>query len=267
MACKQCGDSTFLPETDCSTPENCSEFETTECVIYTGPAIDSLNINTGDRLSVVLKKLLEVATNFQPCLTTTTTLPTTTTLFPTTTTTSTILPTTTTTILPTTTLLPTTLTTTFLVPFTSTTTLIPTTSTTTIVPTTTTTTEIPTTTTTINQFIGIVYQIDNSSGALMRLIIRVNQVEVLNETSYSNLNSSIGNWAVGSNVDVELSTESTDIGTKPNVDVQMRIQSGNYDNTKSKSSVNGSVVIVDSFTLEVTSGSGNASIIGGGSQF
>jgi hypothetical protein len=162
MACVECGDKVFLPDGDCSTPEVCSEFGSTDCVIYTGPSLPNIGISNGDRLSVVLKKLLEIATNFQPCLTTTTsttTLPTTTTSTSTSTTT-TVAPTTTSTtqlITTTTTVEPTTTSTTteLLTTTTSTTTIAPTT-TTTVAPTTT-TTIAPTTTSTTTVIPGYQY--------------------------------------------------------------------------------------------------------------
>ena len=68
MTCVKCGDNNILPDGDCSTPEICSGFESTDCILYTGEDLPDINVKNGDRLSVVLKKLLEIATNFEPCL-------------------------------------------------------------------------------------------------------------------------------------------------------------------------------------------------------
>lgn len=61
MSCTSCSENKLLPNTDCSTPEVCPEFLLTDCIIYTGVDIVSLDIKNGDKLTDVLTKLIDQA--------------------------------------------------------------------------------------------------------------------------------------------------------------------------------------------------------------
>lgn len=63
---------TCPPGVDCPNPEPCSEIMSADCIIYTGPAILDLGINTGDRFSTIIQKLILLATN-PGCITPTST--------------------------------------------------------------------------------------------------------------------------------------------------------------------------------------------------
>lgn len=51
------------PNVNCPTPEPCSEVWDAACIIYTGPTILDLGINTGDRFDEIIQKLILLATN------------------------------------------------------------------------------------------------------------------------------------------------------------------------------------------------------------
>jgi len=50
-------------DASCPNPEPCSEFFDANCVIYSGPSIVDVPINTGDRLNSIIQKLILLATN------------------------------------------------------------------------------------------------------------------------------------------------------------------------------------------------------------
>ena len=68
--CNECSDSALTIPTnfstdpvECPTPESCTEVFNMECICYNGPDIVELDIQAGQRLNVVLNKLIMYMTN------------------------------------------------------------------------------------------------------------------------------------------------------------------------------------------------------------